>query len=97
MGATSKAIILSEAALAFAPGHPAATEIARRNQMESFGPVQSQIFDMADPRFFRSEETPGERLDVLEALYALQHRSDFATTVSLDAGRDSHGLDRRKH
>ena len=85
MGANSKAAILSEAALAFAPGHPASSEAARRNQMLTSGPVQSQIFGTADQRFFQSEETPGERPDVLEALYALQHRSDFAGTFSSGA------------
>ena len=78
MGANSKAAILSEAALAFAPGRPANNEEARRNQRETFGPIQDQIFKTADQRFSDSEKAPGERIDVLEALYALQHRSDFA-------------------
>jgi hypothetical protein len=96
MGATSKAAVLSDAALAFAPEHPAPTERARRHQMDTFGPAQSQIFEMADRRFYHSEEAPGERLDVLEALYALQHRGDFGGTLSPGIGRGSHVIGARK-
>ena len=81
IGAPSKADILSDAGRAFSPVQPAPTEDARRSQMESFGPLQGHIFETADQRFSRSEEEPGERLDVLLALYALKHRSDFANAA----------------
>jgi len=45
-------------------------------QMEDFGPIQNRIFETADKAFYHPEDTPGERIDVLEALYALQHRAD---------------------
>ena len=46
--------------------------------MEDFGPIQNRIFETADKAFYHPEDTPGERIDVLEALYALQHGADFA-------------------
>ena len=82
IGAPSKAAILSDAAGAFAPVQAAPTESVRRNQMEEFGPVQSRIFETADKHFYSSENEPGERLDVLLTLYALKHRSNFATLPS---------------
>jgi hypothetical protein len=96
MGAPSKAAILSEAARAFAPGRPAPTEAERRNQMEEFGPPQSRIFEMADQRFYKSENEPGGFLDVLLAQYALEHRRDFASVLSSDPGRGSRDIDAKK-
>jgi hypothetical protein len=96
MGAPSKAAILSDAEIAFGPGRPAPTEEERRNQMQKFGPVQSRIFETADQRFYTSENEYGERLDVLLALYALKHRSDFANPLSSDPGTGSHDTAAKK-
>lgn len=82
MGAQSKTAILSDAASAFALGQPPPTEAERRSRMEDFGPLQSRIFERADQRFYKSESEPGGSLDVLLALYALNHRSDFANALS---------------
>jgi hypothetical protein len=81
IGAASRAVILSDAARAFALATPAPAEEARREQMELFGPTQDRIFRNADQRFFDSEKDPGQRLDVLLTVYALQHRGDFAATL----------------
>ena len=54
----------------------------RQVQMKTFGPLQSEILDRADQRFYTSEKQPGERLDVLLALYAVQNRSSFANTLT---------------
>ena len=86
MGARSKATFLLDAATAFAPGQPAPTKSERRNQMEQFGAIQSEIFESADQRFYKSEKEPAERLDVLLALYALKNRSFFANMLSSDPG-----------
>ncbi|HMD69796.1 MAG TPA: DUF4375 domain-containing protein [Bryobacteraceae bacterium] len=78
IGATGKAANLSNAAGAFGLLRPAAANEDRRRRTEGFGPLQDGIFKAADASFYESEKRPGERLDVLLALYALQHRSDFA-------------------
>jgi hypothetical protein len=77
IGATSKAVQLSHAAGAFGLVRPATDNEQRRRQMEVFGPAQDSIFAAADEGFFDSEQRPGERLDVLLALYALQHRNEY--------------------
>jgi hypothetical protein len=76
-----KAAILSDASSAFAPRRPAPVEKVRRNQMEEFGLVQDGIFKSADKRFHRLGDVPGERLDTLMTVYALKHRSDFASAL----------------
>src|SRR5580692_5041263 len=81
-----KAAILSDASSAFAPRRPAPVEKVRRNQMEEFGLVQDGIFKSADKRFHRLGDVPGERLDTLMTVYALKHRSDFASALSSEAG-----------
>jgi hypothetical protein len=64
--------------------------------MEEFGPPQSRIFEMADQRFYKSENEPGGFLDVLLAQYALEHRRDFASVLSSDPGRGSRDIDAKK-
>ena len=85
IGATAKAAILADAGHAFAPGLPAPTETVRRQQMEAFGALQGRIFETADQRFYNSEKEPGNRLDVLLTLYALNHHDDFAGSNSAHA------------
>jgi len=91
IGATSKAAILSGAAHAFVPLGPAATNAERRRQMELFGAPQDRIFKSADARFWASEKRPGERLDVLLAQYALQHKNDFAPVAGAPRKRSMSG------
>ena len=78
MAADTQASILQDAALAFAPAKPAATEAERRQQMEALGTEMDEKFEAADKRFYKMEEEPGQRLNVLLSMYALKHRGDFA-------------------
>lgn len=93
MGATPQATIMSDASLAFAFGQPAHTEEGRRDQMKEFGANEGLIFKTADKRFYELEDKPGERLDVLMALYALKHQSDFLIALSSETGRASQYID----
>jgi hypothetical protein len=90
IGATPQAAILSDASRAFAPEQPASTEQARRHQMEEFGPEPDGVFKTADERFYQLKDVPGERRDTLMTLYALKHRSDFASALSSEAGISQH-------
>lgn len=92
MGATQQFAILSDASRAFAPGRPAPTEEERRLQMKEFGPDQDRIFKTADQRFYQSQDVPGERLDTLITLYALEHRSDFRVALSSDTKQGSQSI-----
>jgi Domain of unknown function (DUF4375) len=85
IGAPSKAAILSEAAGAFAPVQAAPTESVRRNQMEEFGPVQSRIFEMADKRFYSSENEPGERLERAVDAVRLETSQRFCQYASFES------------
>ncbi len=76
-GARSGARVLSQALRAFAPSSPAPDTSERREQMELFGNLQESILSRADDRFYRLEEHPRLRLDVLLTLYAVKHRKDF--------------------
>jgi hypothetical protein len=58
--------------------------------MEGFDPVQDGIFKTADQRFYQLEDVPRERLDTLMTLYALKHRSDFASALSSESGISQH-------
>jgi len=49
--------------------------------MADFGGREDRIFEAADAKFFQSEKEPGERLDVLMALYASKYRGDFVSAV----------------
>jgi hypothetical protein len=86
IGATPQAAILSDASRA----QPASTEQARRHQMEEFGPEPDGVFKTADERFYQLKDVPGERRDTLMTLYALKHRSDFASALSSEAGISQH-------
>lgn len=90
IGADTQATILSDAALAFAPDKPAPTETERRHQMEALGTDMDAKFQTADSRFYKLEEEPGRRLNVLLTMYALKHRGDFADGLSSadQAGKD---------
>jgi hypothetical protein len=85
IGATSKAAILSGSLRAFAM-LPPTNNAERRDLMEAFRAPEDRIFATADRSFSESEGRPGERLDVLLTMYALQHRSDFAPVSDAPQG-----------
>ena len=93
IGADAQAAILSDAALAFAPDKPASTEIERRHQMEALRTDMDVKFETADDRFYKLEEEPGRRLNVLLTMYALKHRSDFVDLLSSDTKRTENNSD----
>jgi hypothetical protein len=78
IGAPSRAAVLKGTLDAFAPLRPSVRNEQRQSQMAYIDDLRRHIFAMADEKFSESEEHPGERLAVLLALYALNHKSDFA-------------------
>jgi hypothetical protein len=78
IGAVSRASILKAALDAFAPTGPSVHDEQRRNQMAHFGDLQRRILAGADAKVWESEKHPVERVTVLLALYALNHKNDFA-------------------
>jgi HEAT repeat protein len=77
IGAKAKAEILEGSLRAFWPGKPSLDQTTRQDQVLSLASAGAAILRQADDRYFESEKKPGERVEVLLALYAVANRWEF--------------------
>ena len=73
IGAPQRAQILEEAVRLFGVTGPAQEDDTRHSQLARFSPEHDKVLDELDQRYYACTEN----VDVLLALYAIEHRDDF--------------------